>query len=236
MIGRSPKTGGGPSRHPPPVFGYPFEFHEVLMLNAGLENCVEGKETNPNLITNRIIISGEEKMRGMTLFFVTVSIILLATACASPTPAATQAPIQPTQAAAPTQPAPTEAAPTESGPAEETAPAGSGTMVEVTLADNTIDASQTEFQVGVPYTFVITNAGRHAHNFNISTPVSIMGSMQAALDSALLAMPQSQLGPGASVTVDFTFPAESAGQLLEFSCLIRRHYEDGMLLGITVSN
>ena len=96
--------------------------------------------------------------------------------------------------------------------------------MDITLADNTIDASQAEFQVGVPYTFVITNTGRHAHNFNINPPVSVAGSLEE------------QLGPGASMTVEYTFPDSAAGQLLEFSCLIRKHYEDGMVLGITVTN
>ena len=108
--------------------------------------------------------------------------------------------------------------------------------MDVTLADNTIDSSLTTFKVGVPYTFVITNTGRHAHNFNINPPVSVAGSLDAALNSALLAVPQEGLGVGESVTVEYTFPDSAAGQLLQFSCLIRRHYEDGMLLGITVTN
>ena len=87
----------------------------------------------------------------------------------------------------------------------------------------------------MPYTFVITNTGRHAHNFNINPPVSITGSLEAAFDSALLVVPQEQLGVGDSTTVEFTFPESAAGQLLEFSCLIRRHYEDGMKLDITVT-
>jgi len=108
--------------------------------------------------------------------------------------------------------------------------------VNITLADNTIEASQTEFQVGVPYTFVVTNTGRRAHNFNINPPVSVAGSLDAALSGALLVVPQEQLGVGASVTVEYTFPATAAGQLLEFSCLIRKHYDDGMKLDITVAN
>jgi uncharacterized cupredoxin-like copper-binding protein len=166
---------------------------------------------------------------------VLVLIMFVAAACGSPAPTATNAPAQPDATEAPTQTTATEAAPTQSS-SVETAPAGTGTQVDITLADNTIDASQAEFQVGVPYTFVITNTGRHAHNFNISQPVSIAGSLNAALEGALLAIPQGQLGPGASVTVEYTFPDSAAGQLLEFSCLIRRHYEDGMLLGITVTN
>jgi len=107
--------------------------------------------------------------------------------------------------------------------------------VDVTLADNTIDSSLTTFKAGVPYTFVIKNTGRHAHNFNINPPVSVAGSLDGALASALLAVPQEKLAVGSSVTVEYTFPASAAGQLLEFSCLIKRHYEDGMNVPITVT-
>lgn len=171
-------------------------------------------------------------MKRFTLLSIIMLITFLVTACGSPAPAATQASATGIPS---TQPAATEA-PTQSA-ATETAPSsGSGTQVDITLADNTIESSMTTFQIGVPYTFVITNTGRHAHNFNINPPVSVVGSMEAALDSAMLVVPQEQLGPGASVTVDFTFPPDAAGQLIEFSCLIRRHYNDGMLLGITVTN
>ena len=166
---------------------------------------------------------------------VLVLIIFVAAACGSPAPTATNAPAQPDATEAPTQPTATEAALTQPG-SVETAPAGTGTRVDITLADNTIDASQTEFQVGVPYTFVITNSGRHAHNFIINPPVSVAGSLEAALNSALLAVPQEQLPVGATVTVEYTFPDSASGQLLEFSCLIRKHYEDGMKLDITVAN
>ncbi len=92
----------------------------------------------------------------------------------------------------------------------------------------------TTFQVGVPYTFVITNTGQHAHNFNINPPVSVAGSLTAAKNNALLAIPQNQLGPGQSTTAVFTFPASAAGKPLEFSCLIRTHYENGMHVSINV--
>ncbi len=113
---------------------------------------------------------------------------------------------------------------------------GNGTRVDITLADNTITASTTTFKVGVPYTFVITNTGRHVHNFNINPPVSTVGSLDVALNDALLAVPQSQLGPGQTATVQFTFPASAAGKPLEFSCLIKRHYELGMRVSINVVN
>jgi len=196
------------------------------LLNEGLENCAESKENYFSLIMNCITNSGEEKMKRITPLFIIVLIMFLATACGSPTSTATQAPAQPAATEIPPQSDATEAVPAS----------GTGTQVHITLADNTIDASQTEFQVGIPYTFVVTNKGRHAHNFIINPPVSVAGSLEAALNSALLAVPQEQLGPGASVTVEYTFPDTAAGQLLEFSCLIRRHYDDGMKLDITVAN
>jgi len=154
--------------------------------------------------------------------FVVVFMFLIA-ACGSSAPTATQAPAQPAATDAPTQAGATEA------------PVAAGNQVMVTLADNTITASTTTFKVGVPYTFVITNSGRHAHNFNINPPVSVAGSLDEALNKALLAVPQQQLGVGKTATAMFTFPASAAGQLLEFSCLIRQHYQDGMHVDITVT-
>ena len=164
-------------------------------------------------------------MKKNFLLFILFITTLMATACGGSTPAATQAPAQPATTEAPAQPVAIES-PVSSGNA---------TTVDVTLTDNKIESSLTSFQVGMPYTFVITNAGRHGHNFNISTPVSVVGSLQDALKTALLAVDQDQLGAGASVTVEYTFPDSAAGAQLEFSCLIRRHYDDGMWLPITVT-
>ena len=147
------------------------------------------------------------------VFAILAALLLCASIWSSPAPAATQAPASQSNSTS----------------------AGAGTQVDITLADNTIQASLTTFQAGVPYTFVIKNTGRHAHNFNINTPVSIAGDIDAALSTALLAVPQEQLGVGATATVQYTFPASLAGAQLEFSCLIRRHYEDGMKLAITVT-
>ncbi|HVF24821.1 MAG TPA: hypothetical protein VNA23_02980 [Anaerolineales bacterium] len=177
-------------------------------------------------------------MRRIAIIFLIVLPLLLA-ACGSAAPAATQPTATQLPAIQPsfTAEVPTEApAATEPAATEPPASSGTGTQVDITLVDNKIQSPVTTFQVGVPYTFVITNAGQRGHNFNISTPISEVGSLEAALQTALLAVPQSELGPGASVTVEYTFPDSAAGQNLEFSCLIRMHYQDGMLLGITVTN
>ena len=161
--------------------------------------------------------------RVLPLFVGLLMFIISACGSSTTTPTATQALVQ----------APVTEAPTQAGATE--APAASGNQVTVTLADNTIDASTTTFKVGVPYTFVITNKGQHAHNFNINPPVSVVGSLDEALNKALLSVPQEQLAVGKTATATFTFPDSAAGQLLEFSCLIRRHYEDGMHVDITVT-
>jgi uncharacterized cupredoxin-like copper-binding protein len=145
-------------------------------------------------------------MKRIPLLFAAVLTVLLAAACGGAAPAATQAP----------------------------SASVSGTEVDVTLEDNTIESTLTTFQVGVPYTFVIINTGRHAHNFNISQPVSVAGSLDAALQTALVAVPQQELGPGETATAQLTFPEAAMAQQWEFSCLIRRHYDDGMRLAITI--
>jgi uncharacterized cupredoxin-like copper-binding protein len=127
-------------------------------------------------------------------------------------------------------------APATVSAATQSSPAGSSTEVEVTLADNTIAASLTAFKVGVPYTFLIKNTGRHEHNFNINEPIAVTGSLDASLSSALLAVDQKDIPIGGSKTVQFTFADTAIGKTLEFSCLIRRHYDEGMRLAITVTN
>lgn len=114
--------------------------------------------------------------------------------------------------------------------------AAGATEVDVTLGDYTIQSSLTTFKVGVPYKFVIINNGNHQHNFNINTPVDKTGSVDASLNSALLSVSQDKLPIGGGTQVVYTFPASAAGQDLEFSCLIRLHYEKGMRLAITVTN
>jgi uncharacterized cupredoxin-like copper-binding protein len=158
--------------------------------------------------------------RTAMLFLVLVS-ALLASACGTSAPGTQAAP---------------QAAPTTAPAAQDPSSSGSGTQVTVTLGDNTIESSLTTFQAGVPYSFVIKNTGNHAHNFNISTPVSVTGSEDNSLASALLVVTQDKLPIGGGATVEYTFPASAVGMKLEFSCLIKRHYEDGMRLAITVTN
>jgi uncharacterized cupredoxin-like copper-binding protein len=160
-------------------------------------------------------------MKRIVLPSVIVVIALFLAACGNSAPAAQASP----------QAAPTTASATQSG-----STSGGVTEVDVTLADNTITSSLTAFKVGEPYKFVILNNGHHAHNFNIAPPVSVSGSLDTSLAQALLAVKQDKLPVGGGTTVEFTFPDSAVGQQLEFSCLIPRHYEDGMKLAISVTN
>ncbi len=173
----------------------------------------------------------------MLSIFVMTAVLL--TACGSPAPAAPTVAAQPPATQIPPQPLATETAPAARPQPTETeaipAASESGTQVTITLADNTITASQTTFQAGTPYTFVITNNGHRVHNFNINPPVSVAGSLDAALSQALLVVTKDQLGPGATATVRYTFPDTAVDQQLEFSCLIQKHYDDGMQQEITVT-
>lgn len=175
-------------------------------------------------------------MKRSILFSLLITGVVALSACGSPAPVA-EPTASPEPAAQPTEAAPEPTAPaaTEGSPVQVPPPVEGPTRVEITLADNTIASSLTEFQAGASYTFVISNNGRHEHNFNIAPPVALAGGYGEALAQALLAIDETQIPPGSTTSVDFTFPADAASADLEFSCLIRRHYEDGMRLDITVT-
>jgi uncharacterized cupredoxin-like copper-binding protein len=170
-------------------------------------------------------------MKKVLLLPLTALALLFLSACAPQSPAQSG----PTLSAAGKPGSSAQSAPATT-PVSQPVSSDSGAEVDVTLADNTIQSSVTTFKAGVPYRFIIINNGRHQHNFNINPPVTVAGSLDAALSKALLSVDQNQLPIGGGTTVTYTFPASAVGQELEMSCLIRRHYELGMRLSITVTN
>jgi uncharacterized cupredoxin-like copper-binding protein len=158
--------------------------------------------------------------------------VLMVSACGSTPPAAQP---QPTAQAEPATAEPTEAPAMTETATQAPPPVEGPTRVEVTLADNTIVSSLTTFKAGVPYLFVVSNHGRREHNFNISPPAAVAGGITEALASVLLTVDDTQLPMGSGASVEYTFPDSAVGMVLEFNCLIRRHYEDGMRLDITVT-
>ncbi len=121
---------------------------------------------------------------------------------------------------------------TGAAPASPTGPV----EVKVTLTEFKIEASLTSFKVGVPYRFVVTNAGKVPHELMIMPPVTgeMKGMSMEELDKMALAMiKEEDLPAGATKTLDFTFTTLPTGSL-EFACHVPGHYEAGMRLPITV--
>lgn len=122
-------------------------------------------------------------------------------------------------------------------PAPSTNPDGS-INVEVTLTDFRIESSLNTFEAGKTYRFTVTNNGAIAHEFAIAEPLeggtvhgTDMDSMHGGL---ILAVEETDLTPGATVSVDATFSDHIPDKGLEFACHTDGHYEAGMQLPISV--
>lgn len=113
------------------------------------------------------------------------------------------------------------------------------TEVTIRLTEFGIQSSLTEFQTGVPYHFVVTNAGVVEHEFMIMPPLMVdqmgMAMDMGELDEMALAMiPASELSAGKTSSFDYTFIQAAPNGTLEFSCHTPGHYEAGMKLPIVV--
>ena len=109
-------------------------------------------------------------------------------------------------------------------------------QVQVTEADFKITSSVTTFTAGTSYHLVITNAGRTAHEFMImpSDMGSMPGMSMGEMDKMALAKVEN-ITPGQTRTLDYTFPASTAGSHPQFACYYPGHYEAGMKLDVTVN-
>ncbi len=122
-----------------------------------------------------------------------------------------------------------------SGAGGESTPSGSR-QVQVTETDFKIASSVTTFTASTAYHFVITNAGRTAHEFMImpSDMGSMPGMSMGDMDKMALAKVEN-ITPGQTRTLDYTFPANTAGSHPQFACYYPGHYEAGMKLDVTVN-
>lgn len=113
------------------------------------------------------------------------------------------------------------------------------TEVQITLTEFGIESSLTDFERGVPYRFVVTNAGSVEHEFMIMPPLSAdemgMGMDMMGLDEMALAMIEAaDLPAGATASYDYTFTEVAPAGTLEFACHTPGHYEANMKLPIIV--
>lgn len=111
--------------------------------------------------------------------------------------------------------------------------------VQVTLTEFGISSSITEFEVGIPYRFVVTNAGVVEHEFMVMPPLTQdqmgMHMDMANLDRTAVGMIEGadlQAGSSASIELTFTEPANAGA--FEFACHTPGHYEANMKLPIVV--
>ena len=114
------------------------------------------------------------------------------------------------------------------------------TEVQITVKEFGIESSLTDFQVGVPYHFVVTNAGTVNHEIMIMPPLTKdqmgMGMDMGTMDQMALAMISADnLTPGATQSFDLTFKDAASAGTLEFACHTHGHYEANMKLPITVT-
>ncbi len=111
------------------------------------------------------------------------------------------------------------------GPAGAPTVGGAPEEVQVSLSDFKVESSKTDFVVGQPYRFVITNKAQIPHEW-------VVAPRGATAESQFLTeVEEDELAAGASVTHDFTF--SQAGDY-EFSCHVPGHYEAGMVIPVTV--
>ncbi len=87
------------------------------------------------------------------------------------------------------------------------------------------ETTDTIFEAGVPYRFVLRNEGQMAHEWAV---VPRGDSDESRL---LFEVEEDDLPAGATVTRVFTFP--EAGDY-DFSCYMPGHYEGGMVLPVRV--
>jgi len=111
--------------------------------------------------------------------------------------------------------------------------------VTITLTEFGIESSLTDFEAGVPYRFVVTNAGTVEHEFMIMPPLTDdemgMGMDMGEMDQMALAMiAAKELQPGTTASLEFSFTETAPAGTLELACHTPGHYEANMKIPITV--
>jgi predicted lipoprotein with Yx(FWY)xxD motif len=102
------------------------------------------------------------------------------------------------------------------------------TTIDVSLSEFTIMASQTEFKVGVEYTFNVTNDGEYQHEFVIEQAGANDEPLEADGNEAEI----EPFDGGETNTLTWTFT--EAGNY-QFACHVMNHYSMGMAVTIHVT-
>jgi uncharacterized cupredoxin-like copper-binding protein len=100
-----------------------------------------------------------------------------------------------------------------------------GIVVDVSMTEFKVEMDQTDFSVGVPVTFNITNDGAIEHEL-ILEPLDVINEP--------LSEDVEARGVQSGDTVSFTYTFDEAGTL-QLACHIAGHYEAGMFQEISAS-
>lgn len=97
--------------------------------------------------------------------------------------------------------------------------------VRVTLSEFAFATSDSVFEAGVPYRFVLVNEGAAAHEW------AVVPRGDADEGNLLFEVEEEDLPAGGTHTAEFTFP--EAGEY-DFACYMPGHYDGGMVLPVRV--
>jgi uncharacterized cupredoxin-like copper-binding protein len=95
-----------------------------------------------------------------------------------------------------------------------------------------VEAAQTTFEVGQPYTFTVTNAGNDTHEFVIEPAGAVDAPLEQEANGEDVESEIEDIGPGQMKTLTWTFAEPGRYQ---FACHLPGHYEAGMVLEVEVT-
>jgi hypothetical protein len=106
----------------------------------------------------------------------------------------------------------------------------------ITIFDTKIVSSVTTFKPGVPYTFYVRNFGKKHHQFVLLLSALDGSTMTPAQlqKAALISVPD--LAPEGTNTIDYIFPASTAGQSYQMASYLKGDYTAGLKLLVTVKS
>jgi uncharacterized cupredoxin-like copper-binding protein len=108
--------------------------------------------------------------------------------------------------------------------------------VQITENEYTITSSVSTFTAGVPYHFVVKNAGQTTHEFMIMPrDEGSMGGMPMDHMDGMAMAKTGDINIGESKTMDYTFPDSARGSHPHFVCYVNGHYDKGMKLAVNVN-
>jgi len=113
------------------------------------------------------------------------------------------------------------------------APTGTQT-INIPIGDFYVHSPQTTLLTGVHYHFVVTNEGKHHHDFLIMHPMSTETMIMDDVYKHSLSYIYN-IAPGETKTLDFVFDHTASAGMLEFSCHYGGHWEAGMHQSIVVN-